>query len=75
MVHRHKDVSDVLMVSTIMNTGIPAPVLAYFGLFTIEKLVKIGKLPERLYLEYEHSFKDEDIAPGNTIRIAFVPLL
>jgi len=46
-----------------------------FGLFTIEKLVKIGKLPERLYLEYEHSFKDEDIAPGNTMHIAFVSLL
>ena len=41
----------------------------------IEKLITIGKLPARLYLEYEHNFKDDDVAPKNTIRIAFVPLL
>ena len=41
----------------------------------IEKLITIGKLPARLYLEYEHNFKDDDVAPKNTIRLAFVPLL
>lgn len=41
----------------------------------IEKLIKIGNLPARLYFEYEHNFIDSDVAPKNTIRIAFVPLL
>lgn len=41
----------------------------------IEKLITIGNLPARLYVEYEHNFKDDDVAPANTIRIAFVPLL
>ena len=40
-----------------------------------EKLITIGKLPARLYLEYEHNFKDDDVAPKNTFRFAFVPLL
>ena len=41
----------------------------------IEKLITIGKLPARLYFEYEHNFIDDDVASKNTIRIAFVPLL
>lgn len=41
----------------------------------IEKLITIGKLPARVYLEYEHNFKDDDVAPKNTLRLAFVPLL
>ena len=41
----------------------------------IEKLVTIGKLAARLYVEYEHNFADNEVAPENTIRIAFVPLL
>ena len=41
----------------------------------IEKLITIGKLPARLYLEYEDNFIDDDVAPENTIRFAFVPLL
>lgn len=41
----------------------------------IEKLVTIGNLPVRIYLEYEHNFIDDDVAPDNTIRFGFVPLL
>lgn len=41
----------------------------------VEKLVKIGKLPARLYVDYEYNFADSDIAPKKTIRFAFVPLL
>lgn len=41
----------------------------------LEKLIQIGSLPARLYVEYEHNFKDDDVAPEDTIRIAFVPLL
>jgi hypothetical protein len=40
----------------------------------IEKFVTIGTLPARIYLEYEHNFQDNDVAPADTIRLAFVPL-
>jgi uncharacterized protein with beta-barrel porin domain len=35
----------------------------------------IGNPPARAYLEYEHNFKDDDVAPANTFCFAFVPLL
>lgn len=41
----------------------------------VEKLVTIGKLSARLYLEYEHNFSDNDVAPKTTYRFAFVPLI
>ena len=41
----------------------------------LEKLVQIGSLSARLHVEYEHNFKGNDVAPEDTIRIAFVPLL
>jgi len=41
----------------------------------IEKLVTIGNLATRLYADYEHNFQENDVAPNNTIRIGFVPLL
>jgi len=41
----------------------------------LEKLVTIGKLPARLYVDFEHNFADRGVAPENTIRFAFVPLL
>jgi len=41
----------------------------------VEKLIKIGNLPARLFVDVEHNFADNDVAPENTIRFAFVPLL
>jgi len=41
----------------------------------LEKLVTIGDLSARVFVEYEHNFRDSDVAPADTIRIAFVPLL
>ncbi len=41
----------------------------------LEKLVKIGDLPTRVYVEYERNFIDDDVAPKNTLRVALVPLL
>jgi hypothetical protein len=40
----------------------------------IEKLVKIGSLSSRVYFEYEHNFQNNDVAPEDIVRIAFVPL-
>lgn len=40
----------------------------------VEKLVSIGTLNARLYIEYEHNFKDNDVAPSDIFRFAFVPL-
>jgi len=41
----------------------------------LEKLIQIGSLPARLFVEYEHNFQDDGVAAEDTIRIAFVPLL
>lgn len=41
----------------------------------LEKLVKIGSLPTRMYVDLEHDFSDNEVGPKNTIRFAFVPLL
>ena len=40
----------------------------------LEKLVKVGNLSARLYVDFEHNFADRGVAPENTIRFAFVPL-
>jgi hypothetical protein len=40
-----------------------------------EKLVFIGTLPTRIYLDAEYNFQDEALAPEWTFRLAFVPLL
>ena len=41
----------------------------------IEKLVRFGKLPARIYLDIEYNLLNDDIAPEWTFRLAFVPLL
>jgi hypothetical protein len=41
----------------------------------VEKLVQIGSLPVRVYIDAEYNLKDDDIAPEWTFRFAFVPLL
>jgi hypothetical protein len=41
----------------------------------VEKLVTIGKLSARLYVDYEYNFNDSDVAPKSLFRFAFVPLL
>jgi hypothetical protein len=41
----------------------------------IEKLVQLGKLPVRLFVDAEYNLMDDDIAPEWTFRFAFVPLL
>lgn len=40
----------------------------------IEKLVKLGSLPVRLYFDTEYNLNDSDISPEWTFRFAFVPL-
>ena len=40
----------------------------------VEKLIKVGKLPVRLFVDVEHNFADSGVAPENTVRFAFVPL-
>ena len=41
----------------------------------VEKLVRFGKLPVRLYFDVEYNLMNDDIAPQWTFRFAFVPLL
>ena len=43
--------------------------------FSVEKLIKIGKTPARLFFQYEYNFADDNVAPKNIFRIALVPLL
>jgi hypothetical protein len=40
----------------------------------VEKLVKLGKMSARLFVDVEHNFADKDVAPENIVRFAFVPL-
>ena len=40
----------------------------------VEKLVTLGKMSARLFVDFERNFADSDVAPENTIRFAFVPL-
>lgn len=41
----------------------------------LEKLIKVGNLPARLFAEIEYNFADSGVAPETTFRIAFIPLL
>jgi hypothetical protein len=41
----------------------------------VEKLVKIGNLSARVFVDAEYNLRDNDIAPEWTFRFAFVPLL
>jgi len=41
----------------------------------VEKLIQVGNLPIRLFVDYEHNFADSVVAPENTFRLGIVPLL
>jgi hypothetical protein len=41
----------------------------------IEKLVRFGNQPTRVYFDIEYNLRNDDIAPKWTFRIAFVPLI
>ena len=41
----------------------------------LEKLVSLGKLPVRIYVEAEYNFQDAVVGPRWTHRFAFVPLI
>jgi hypothetical protein len=41
----------------------------------IEKLVQIGKVPVRIFVDAEYNLRNDDIAPRWTFRLAFIPLL
>ena len=41
----------------------------------VEKLIKIGNLSARVFVDAEYNLRDNDIAPEWTFRFAFVPLL
>jgi len=43
--------------------------------FSVEKLIRIGNTPARLFFQYEYNFADNGVAPKNLFRIALVPLL
>ena len=40
----------------------------------IEKLVRVGELPVRIYVDLEYNLRNDDIAPKWTFRFAFIPL-
>jgi len=44
-----------------------------FGL-SLEKLVHLGSRPARAFIQLEHNFKDDDLAPRWTIRFNIAPL-
>jgi hypothetical protein len=41
----------------------------------LEKLIKLGNLPARFFIEYEYNFANSSIGPKSTFRIALIPLL
>jgi hypothetical protein len=41
----------------------------------IEKLVQLGKVPVRIFVDAEYNLRNDDIAPRWTFRLAFIPLL
>ena len=41
----------------------------------IEKLVRIGNRPTRIFVDVEYNLRSDDIAPKWTFRFAFVPLI
>ena len=41
----------------------------------LEKLIRIGNLPVRVFVEAEYNLRNNDIAPKWTFRFAFVPLI
>ena len=41
----------------------------------LEKLVQMGNLPVRVFVDYEHNFQDSGVGPKNIFRLGFVPLL
>jgi hypothetical protein len=42
--------------------------------FRVEKLINLGKLPARFFVEAEYNFADSGVAPDTTIRVALIPL-
>ena len=40
----------------------------------VEKLIQLGSLPARVYVDLEYNFRDTDVVPAWTWRLAFVPL-
>jgi hypothetical protein len=41
----------------------------------IEKLIRIGNQPTRVFVDVEYNLRNDDIAPKWTFRLAFVPLI
>ena len=41
----------------------------------IEKLIRIGNQPTRVFVDVEYNLRNDDIAPKWTLRLAFVPLI